>query len=59
HYPQVDHGLLRDCRTLALALMTTWRWDRDDQLPNGPQLGLRWLSQLRAVLHARNMGLTN
>ncbi|MGA8047864.1 MAG: aminoglycoside phosphotransferase family protein, partial [Dermatophilaceae bacterium] len=41
HYPQVDHGLLRDCRTLALALMTTWRWDRDDQLPNGPQLGLR------------------
>lgn len=59
YYPQVDHGLLRDCRTLAMALMTTWRWDRDDQLPNGAQLGLRWLTQLRAALHARNMGLTN
>lgn len=59
YYPPVDQGLLRDCRALALALMTTWRWDRDDQLPNGAQLGLRWLSQLRAALHARDVGPTN
>src|ERR1700734_2942411 len=50
HYPDVDQGLLRDCRTLALALITTWRWDRDDQLPNGRQLGAEWLSQIRAAV---------
>ena len=48
HYPSVDHDLLRDCRILVLAMITTWRWDRDDQLPNGRQLGTEWLSQIRA-----------
>jgi len=38
HYPGVNQGLLRECRILALALNTTWRWDRGDQLPNGRQL---------------------
>jgi Ser/Thr protein kinase RdoA (MazF antagonist) len=47
HYPDLDRELLRDCRTLALALVTTWRWDRDDQLQNGRQLGAEWLSQIR------------
>jgi Ser/Thr protein kinase RdoA (MazF antagonist) len=50
HYPDVDQGLLRDSRTLVLAMITTWRWDRDDQLPNGRQLGAEWLSQVRAAL---------
>jgi aminoglycoside phosphotransferase (APT) family kinase protein len=50
HYPDVNQGLLRDCRTLVLAMITTWRWDRDDQLPNGRQLGAEWLSQVRAAL---------
>jgi aminoglycoside phosphotransferase (APT) family kinase protein len=50
HYPDVDQDLLRDCRTLVLAMITTWRWDRDDQLPNGRQLGTEWLSQIRAAL---------
>jgi hypothetical protein len=59
YYPEVDRGVLRDCRALALALMTTWRWDRDDQLPNGRQLGLRWLSQLRTALHARDVGIVS
>jgi Ser/Thr protein kinase RdoA (MazF antagonist) len=49
HYPDVDRDLLRDCRTLALALAATWRWDRDDQLQNGRQLGAEWLSQIRAA----------
>ena len=53
HYPDVDHDLLRDCRTLALALITTWRWDRDDQLQNGRQLGAEWLSQIRAAVGRR------
>ena len=53
HYPNVDQGLLRDCRTLVLAMITTWRWDRDDQLPNGRQLGAEWLGQIRAALGRR------
>jgi aminoglycoside phosphotransferase (APT) family kinase protein len=50
HYPGVNPGLLRDCRILVLAMITTWRWDRGDQLPNGRQLGTEWLSQIRAAL---------
>jgi aminoglycoside phosphotransferase (APT) family kinase protein len=50
HYPDVDQDLLRECRILVLAMITTWRWDRDDQLPNGRQLGTEWLSQIRAAL---------
>jgi hypothetical protein len=50
HYPDVNHDLLRECRTLVLAMITTWRWDRGDQLPNGRQLGTEWLSQIRAAL---------
>ncbi|TDD08456.1 aminoglycoside phosphotransferase family protein [Nonomuraea deserti] len=50
HYPGVDQDLLRECRTLVLAMVTTWRWDRDDQLPNGRRLGTEWLSQIRAAL---------
>lgn len=50
HYPGVDHSLLRQCRLLVLAMITTWRWERGDQLPNGRQLGTDWLSQLRVSL---------
>jgi aminoglycoside phosphotransferase (APT) family kinase protein len=47
HYPGIDHQLLRDCRTLKLAMITTWRWDRDDQFPDGRRLGVEWLTELR------------
>ncbi|MFI7226030.1 phosphotransferase enzyme family protein [Nonomuraea angiospora] len=50
HYPGVDQELLRQCRILVLAMITSWRWDRGDQLPNGRQLGREWLSQIRAAL---------
>jgi Ser/Thr protein kinase RdoA (MazF antagonist) len=49
HYPGVNHDLLRECRILMLAMITTWRWERGDQLPNGRQLGIEWLSQIRAA----------
>jgi hypothetical protein len=49
HYPGVNRALLRECRILVLAMITTWRWDRGDQLPNGRQLGTQWLSQIRAA----------
>ncbi|WDZ83653.1 phosphotransferase family protein [Micromonospora cathayae] len=47
HYPGVDHRLLRDCRILVLAMITAWRWDRDDQFPDGHRLGIEWLGALR------------
>jgi hypothetical protein len=50
HYPGVHQDLLRECRILVLAMITTWRWERGDQLPNGRQLGTEWLSQIRAAL---------
>jgi thiamine kinase-like enzyme len=49
HYPGVNQDLLRECRILVLAMITTWRWDRDDQFPNGRQLGTEWLTQIRAA----------
>jgi aminoglycoside phosphotransferase (APT) family kinase protein len=50
HYPTADPDLLHHCRTLTLAIATTWRWDRDDQLPNGRRLAAQWLDQIRAAL---------
>ncbi|MFI6701951.1 phosphotransferase enzyme family protein [Streptomyces sp. NPDC050509] len=50
HYPGADQDLLRACRILVLAVVTTWRWDRDDQLPNGLRLGTEWLGRIRAAL---------
>jgi Phosphotransferase enzyme family len=50
HYPGVDHGLLRACRTLMLAMVTAWRWDAGDEFPDGRRLGIEWLGQLRASL---------
>lgn len=47
HYPTADPDLLRQCRILTLAIATAWRWDRNDQLPNGRQLGTQWLNQIR------------
>jgi Ser/Thr protein kinase RdoA (MazF antagonist) len=50
HYPDTDQEFLRQCRVLKLAMITTWRWDRDDQFPNGRRLAQEWLSELRAEM---------
>jgi hypothetical protein len=47
HYPNIDQGLLDDCRQLVLAMVAAWRWDRADQLPNGRQFGEEFLRLLR------------
>jgi Ser/Thr protein kinase RdoA (MazF antagonist) len=49
-YPDIDHELLRECRILMLAMVATWRWDRDDQFPNGHQAARELLIQIRAAL---------
>ena len=53
HYPGADLELLEECRILALAIATTWRWDREDSLPDGERLGAAWLDQVRALVARR------
>jgi hypothetical protein len=55
HYPGVNQGLLRDCRILVLAMVTTWHWDRGDPIPNGRQLGTDWLIQIRTALERNGL----
>jgi aminoglycoside phosphotransferase (APT) family kinase protein len=49
-YPRAHPQLLQECRILMLAMVAAWRWDRNDQLPNGQQEARRFLSELRAAL---------
>ncbi len=49
HYRDADPQRLRHCRLLVLAMITAWRWDRDDQYPDGTALGRLWADQLRAA----------
>jgi Ser/Thr protein kinase RdoA (MazF antagonist) len=49
HYPGLDPVVLRTCRTLMLAMIVTWRCDRDDNLPNGQQLRAEWMTELRSA----------
>lgn len=46
--PDHDPALLEECRTLSLALATTWRFDRDDTFPDGRAIGEAWLAEVRA-----------
>jgi hypothetical protein len=46
-YPGADQDLLRECRGLVLAMVAAWRWQRDDQFPNGPRAARDLLSALR------------
>jgi hypothetical protein len=46
-YPNVDQELLGHCRELVLAMVAAWRWDRDDQYPNGRQAARKLLDALR------------
>ena len=47
HYPNVDQGLLDDCRQLVLAMVAAWRWDHGDQFPDGRRYGEEFLRSLR------------
>ncbi|TYK44063.1 phosphotransferase family protein [Actinomadura decatromicini] len=47
HYPNVDRGLLDECRQIVLAMVAAWRWELGDQLPNGRRFGEDLLRSLR------------
>ncbi|GAA2148485.1 phosphotransferase enzyme family protein [Glycomyces algeriensis] len=50
HYPGADRELVRQCRILKLAMVVTWRWDRDDRLPDGRRRGEEWFAEMCAAL---------
>ena len=47
HYPDVDHALLSECRALVLGTLAAWRWDADDQFPNGRRWAEHFIDTLR------------
>jgi len=47
HYPGTDPDMLHDCRLLTKAIVAAWRWDRNDHFPNGRQMGIELLSEVR------------
>ena len=47
HYPNLDQGLLDECRELILAMVAAWRWELGDEFPNG----LRWGAEFLRALH--------
>jgi len=46
-YPNADQDLLSECRMLVLAMVAAWRWDLDDQLPNGQRAARDLIRALR------------
>jgi thiamine kinase-like enzyme len=49
-YPGIDRDLLWNCRILVLAMITAWRWDRSDQLPDGRRRAAEWIGEIREAL---------
>jgi len=49
-YAGADQSLVRECWVLMLAMVTAWRCDPGDDLPNGRAMVMGWIRQLRAAL---------
>jgi Phosphotransferase enzyme family len=47
-YAGADQELLRACRLLVLAMVAAWRWDLDDQFPDGKRAGQELVGAVRA-----------
>jgi hypothetical protein len=50
HYPGADAAVVEECRVLIWAMITSWRWRHDDQLPNREHWRVEGLSQLERAL---------
>jgi Ser/Thr protein kinase RdoA (MazF antagonist) len=46
-YRGADQELLRECRTLVLAMVAAWRWDPSDEFPSGPRAARELVNALR------------
>lgn len=49
-YAHADQSLVRDCWILMLAMVTAWRCEPGDDLPNGHAMATDWIRRLRATL---------
>ncbi len=49
-YAGADQSLVRECWILMLAMVTAWRCEPGDDLPNGRAMAMDWIRQLRAVV---------
>ncbi|WP_030154698.1 aminoglycoside phosphotransferase family protein [Glycomyces sp. NRRL B-16210] len=58
HYPGVDRKLLRECRILMTAMVAAWRWDRDDEFPDGRRMGVEWLELVRTALEREGLDVS-
>ena len=59
HYPAVNQDLLRECRILMRAMVTAWRWDREDELPDGRYWGIEGLKQVRVAVDRYRLNVTD
>jgi len=50
HYSGASRKVIERCRILIWAMITTWRWCRDDELPNRDYWRIEGLNQLRKEL---------
>ena len=50
HYVGADQALVRECWILVLAMITAWRCEPGDDLPDGRAMAIDWIRQLRAAL---------
>ena len=49
-YVGADQSLVRECWILMLAMVTVWRCQPGDDLPNGRAMAMDWISELRAAV---------
>jgi hypothetical protein len=49
-YAGADQSLVHECWILMLAMVTAWRCEPGDDLPNGRAMAMHWIRQLRAAL---------
>jgi len=49
-YAGADESLVRECWILMLAMITAWRCEPGDDLPNGHAMAMDWIRQLRAAV---------
>ena len=51
--------MVEQCRILIWAMITTWRWRTDDELPNGPYWAIEGLNQLREALDRSGLDVSD
>ena len=51
-YRGVDPARVEQCRVLAMSLVAAWRWDRNDNFPDGRRMGIDFIRNLRADVAA-------